>query len=97
MAILFFTGYLSSGIKDTSLKENVKTKVIRQEANLGDAKVPIDIADQNKREVVHLCKEGFIKTYTKVMRIIAALAFAVKLMALYLSAIRKLKIKMENS
>jgi EmrB/QacA subfamily drug resistance transporter len=80
LAILFFTGYLSTEMTHISLKKNVTIKVIEQAANLGDAKVPADVSDKNKKEVAHLYKEGFIKTYTQIMRISAAMAFAGALM-----------------
>jgi EmrB/QacA subfamily drug resistance transporter len=91
LAILFFTGYLSSGVTHISLTENVKTRVIQQAANLGDAKVPTDVSEENKKEVAHLYKEGFIKTYTQVMRISAALALAGALMAIIFISDKKNK------
>ena len=94
LAILFFTGYLSNEVNHISLTENVKTQVIQQAANLGDAKVPTDISDTKKKAVAHLYKEGFIKTYTKVMQISAAMAFVGALMAFVF--IRNDKIKNDN-
>jgi hypothetical protein len=91
LAILFFTGYLSSGVTHISITENVKTQVIQQAANLGDAKVPADVSEENKKEVAHLYKEGFIKTYTQVMRISAALALAGALMTIIFISDKKNK------
>ena len=81
LAILFFTGYLSSEVTHISLEENVKTRIIQQAGNLGDAKVPSDVPYEYKKEVAHLYKEGFIKTYTQVMQISSAMAFVGALMA----------------
>jgi EmrB/QacA subfamily drug resistance transporter len=81
LAILFFTGYLTSEVNHLSLNENVKTSVIQQAANLGDAKVPADVLEKNKKEVAYLYKEGFIQTYTKVMQISAGMAFTASLIA----------------
>ena len=47
-AILFFTGFLNSRMKEISLKEEIKTEVVVQAANLGDAKVPAHITGENK-------------------------------------------------
>jgi EmrB/QacA subfamily drug resistance transporter len=93
LAILFFTGYLSKEVKNISVETNVKTEIVKQAANLGDAKVPVDVPDNNKKEVARLYKEGFIKTYSQVMRISAALAFMGALMAFVFIKDEKLKIR----
>jgi EmrB/QacA subfamily drug resistance transporter len=90
-AILFFTGYLSKEVNHISLNENAKTHVIQEAVNLGDAKVPANVSNENKKEVAHLYKEGFIKTYTKVMQISAAMAFAGGLMAFIFISDPKIK------
>jgi hypothetical protein len=82
LAILFFTGYLSSQVTHLSLKKNVTTKVIEQAVDLGDAKVPADVPDKNKKEVALLYKSAFVHTYSEVMQISAAMAFAAVLMTL---------------
>ncbi|MGN6533768.1 MAG: MFS transporter [Ginsengibacter sp.] len=97
LAILFFTGYLSNEVNHISLNENVKTKVIQEAANLGDAKVPLDVPGENKKDVAYLYKEGFIKTYAKVMRISAAMAFAGALMAFLFISDKKIKNKDGNT
>ena len=84
LAILFFNGYLSSEVTHISLEEKVKIRVIQQAGNLGDAKVPLDVPDEYKKEVAYLYKEGFIKSYTQVMQISAAMAFVGALMAFVL-------------
>ena len=81
LAILFFTGYLSKEVKNISMPQNAKAHIIEQAANLGDAKVPEDVSNENKKEVTHLYKEGFIETYTQVMLISAGLALMGSLMA----------------
>jgi len=95
-AILFFTGYLSSEVKHTPFNENLKSRIIQQAANLGDAKVPEDVPDENKKEVAHLYKEGFISTYTRVMQISAAMAFAAALVAFIFISDPKIKVKIKN-
>ncbi|MEP6926548.1 MAG: MFS transporter [Ginsengibacter sp.] len=80
-AILFFTGFLSNRVKEISLKEETRIQVVAQAANLGDAKVPSIIYNENKMKVEQLYKEGFINSYVKVMRICAMLAAVAALMA----------------
>ena len=93
LAILFFTGYLTNEVNHISLKENIKSRVIQESANLGDAKVPAEVSEKNKKEVAHLYKEGFIQTYGKVMQISAAMAFVAALMALVFISDKKIKNK----
>lgn len=81
LAILFFTGYLSREVNHVSLNGIAKMQVIQQATNLGDAKVPSDVPDENKKEIAQLYKEGFINTYTRVMQISAVLAFTGAMMA----------------
>ena len=92
LAILFFTGYLSKEVKNISVKTNVKSAIIKQAVNLGDAKVPAQLSDKDKKEVVVLYKEGFIKTYSQVMKISAALALMGVLMAFLFIKNEKVKI-----
>ncbi len=75
LAVLFFTVFLTGKVNHFPLKENVKKQVIQQAANLGDAEVPTIVSGENNQEVERLYKEGFIKTYSLVMRISAILAF----------------------
>jgi EmrB/QacA subfamily drug resistance transporter len=96
LAILFFTGYLSNEVTRMSLKKDVTTEVIQQAANLGDAKVPSEVSDENKSEVATLYKKGFVQTYTKVMQISAAMAFAAALIAFVFISDDKIKTKDEQ-
>ena len=91
LAILVFTGYLNNKISDITIKENVKTEIINEAANLGDAKVPAAVSDEHKKEVAHLYKEGFITAYSWVMRISAALALAGAFMAFLFINDKKIK------
>ena len=61
-------------MKKISLKEELKTQVVAQAANLGDAKVPSSVDGESKMKIEQDYKDGFIETYSKVMRICAALA-----------------------
>lgn len=93
LAILFFTGYLSKEVNSISIQQNIKVQIIGQAANLGDAKVPEGISNENKKEITHLYKEGFIHTYMLVMRISAALALTGALMAFVFIRDEKMKNK----
>lgn len=81
LAVLLFTGFLSSEVNQISLNENTKTQVIQQAANLGDAEVPATVSIEKKKDVELLYREGFIKTYGLVMRISATLALIGAFMA----------------
>lgn len=93
LAILLFTRYLRSEVISISLKDDIKTNVIQQAANLGDAKVPADVPGARKELVAHFYKEGFIKTYRRVMQISAAMAFVGALMAFVFINGKKIKNK----
>jgi EmrB/QacA subfamily drug resistance transporter len=89
LAVLFFTVFLTSVVEQVSLKEYVRTEIIQQSVNLRDAKVPANVTGENNKEVEHLYREGFIKTYSLVMRISAIFAFVGALMALVFIRDRK--------
>ena len=79
LAILFFSGFLNSRMKEISLNEEIKNQVVAQASNLGDAKVPSIVTDETKSDSYRIkieqdYKEGFIHAYVNVMRICAALA-----------------------
>ena len=59
-------------------------QVIEQAANLGDAKVPAAVANEDRARVEQAFKEGFISSYVKVMRVCAALAGLGALMAFFI-------------
>ncbi len=81
LAILFFTGFLNSRMKNVSLKEEVKNEIVAQAVNLGDAKVPSFVDEESKIKIERDYKDGFINIYVDVMRICAALAALSALMA----------------
>jgi EmrB/QacA subfamily drug resistance transporter len=81
LAILFFTGYINNEVKEIPLKEESRAQVVVQAVNLGDAKVPVIVGNENRAKIEQVFKEGFIGAYVKVMRICAVLAFVGALMA----------------
>jgi len=81
LALLFFTGFLSTRMEQIPLKAEAKMQVVSQAANLGDAKVPANIIGETKTTIARAYKEGFINVYVKVMRICAMLAALSALMA----------------
>ncbi len=83
MAILSFTGFLNNSVKKFSLKPEVKTQIVAEAANLGDAKVPATLGGQNKERVKLAYRDGFINAYVNVMRICALLAGVSALMAFF--------------
>ena len=83
LAVLLFTGALTSRLKDLPLGPEEKKAAIAQAANLGNAKIPEEISGKSKAQIAHAYREGFIDTYAVVMRLSAALAFAGALMAVF--------------
>lgn len=81
LAILFFTGFLNTRMKQSHLNAEAKIQVVAEAANLGDAKVPANITGENKIRIATDYKEGFISVYVNVMRICAVLAGLSALMA----------------
>jgi MFS family permease len=69
LALLFFTGFLSTRMEQMPLKAEAKIQVVSQAANLGDAKVPANIIGETKTTIARAYKEGFINVYVKVMSI----------------------------
>ena len=81
LAVIFFSNALLSNLQHIQLPSNIKQTVIAQVANLGDAKVPGNIANNIKSSVEKFYREGFISSYQKIMRICALLAFCGALMS----------------
>jgi len=75
LAILFFSGVLQDHIKSISLNTADTQAVIAQAANLGNAKVPTGINQQDAGAVERAYHESFIAAYGKIMKISASLAF----------------------
>lgn len=82
LAVLFFTGALQSEITPFNLNLQQKQQVMRQAANLGNAKVPDQLNGDQKQKVEKAYKFAFISAYRKIMRICAMLGFIGALMAL---------------
>jgi EmrB/QacA subfamily drug resistance transporter len=76
LAILFFSGFLSEKINNMHLNADEKRSVMQQVNNLGNAKPPAQINDADKTTISSTYREAFIDTYSKIMKICAALAFA---------------------
>jgi hypothetical protein len=81
LAILFFTGYLTDKVQDMPLQKESREQVIAEAANLGDAKIPESVSNENRGLVEIAYKEGFIEAYVIVMRICSGLGFMGALMS----------------
>jgi len=81
LAVLFFSGALETKMKDMSLGTKEKQAVMAEAANLGNAKAPATVGAGDKSAIEKNFHAGFIGTYTKIMRISAALGFLGALMA----------------
>ena len=83
LAVLLFSGALTTKLKERSIDAEAKKAAIAQAANLGNARIPDGINDRDKTLIARAYREGFIDTYAVVMRLSAALAFTGALMALF--------------
>lgn len=81
LAVLFFTSALIRQIERVPLNPEQKEQIIKQAADLGDAKVPSGIPPKQKRMIEAYYNNSFINAYVAIMRISAALGFLGTLMA----------------
>lgn len=75
LAVLFFTGALQQQLTNVKLDTNNKQQIIAQAANLGNAKIPNNIAPNEKQAIEKAYHESFINAYSKIMKISAGLGF----------------------
>jgi EmrB/QacA subfamily drug resistance transporter len=75
LAVLFFTGALQQQLTNVKLNTTNKQQIIAQAANLGNAKIPKDIAPNEKQAIEKVYHESFISAYSKIMKISAGLGF----------------------
>jgi len=80
LAILFFSGSLQKTLPK-NLKDN--SVILRQAANLGNAKPPASITGNERKMVTDAYRSAFIDAYGKLMRCAAALAFLGSAMAIF--------------
>ncbi len=81
LAVVFFTGALQKNIASVSLNPHVKQEVIKESVNLGNAKVPDAVLASDKEMIKKAYRDSFIKVYTNIMLISAALCFTGAFMA----------------
>jgi len=81
LAVLFFTSTLTKQLDQIALHPQQKEQVIKQAADLGDAKVPALIPSQQKKIIETYYNDSFINAYAGIMRISAGLGFLGALMA----------------
>jgi MFS family permease len=90
LAILFFSSFLNERISNMQLNDERKL-ITEQVKNLGNAKVPENLNDDDKAVIAQAYKDGFIHAYSNVMCISAMLAFAGALMSFLFVRDPKLK------
>ncbi|GAA4332099.1 MFS transporter [Mucilaginibacter gynuensis] len=81
LAVLFFTGALETQVKEIPINTKQKQEVMAAAADLGNAKVPADISDNDKMVIEKAYHRSFISAYGSIMRISAGLGFLGALMA----------------
>jgi len=80
LAALLFAGVLQNKIQSIPLDANVKQAVVKEAANLGNAKVPNQVNSQYKKNISTSYRESFIHAYSVIMKISAGLGFLGALM-----------------
>jgi len=81
LAVLLFSGALQDRLQSIPLPTEAKQSVVRQAANLGNAKVPNSIDPQYEKAISRSYRESFIHAYGGIMKISAGLGFLGALMA----------------
>ena len=82
LAVLFFAGVLQDQLKSAPLESRQKQEIVKQSANLGNAKVPASLPANQKDIIQKSYRESFISAYGNIMRLSAGLAFLGALMSL---------------
>ena len=82
LAVLFFAGALNKQLSAIPLNPTNKQIVTAQAANLGNAKVPPQVAIRYKQLIEKAYHASFINAYAQIMRISAALGLLGALMGL---------------
>jgi len=81
LAVLFFAGALQNRVQSLPLNAGQKQAIISQVNNLGNARVPANIIENNKAPVQEAYHQSFIAAYARIMRISAGLGFLGAMMA----------------
>ncbi|WP_159476293.1 MFS transporter [Dyadobacter sp. 3J3] len=90
LAVLFFSGALADQLENSSFNSSQKTEILKEAANLGNAKVPTNIEKSQRAVVVNAYHKSFIHAYAIIMRISAGLGFLGGLMAvLFIKSLKK--------
>lgn len=82
LAVLLFAGALQDQLRSIPLDTKVKQSVVREAANVGNAKVPTQVDLKYKKEVSTGYRESFIYAYGSIMKISAGLGFLGALMTM---------------
>jgi EmrB/QacA subfamily drug resistance transporter len=80
LAVLLFAGALQSKVQSIPLDSNVKQAVVKEAANLGNARIPNEFDPKYKAEITKSYRESFIQAYSDIMKISAGLGFLGALM-----------------
>ena len=81
LAILYFSNGLQKQLRQTLFTTHVKSAIIAQSVNLGNAKVPAGISGENSILITDYFHHSFLEAYFKIMLIAAALCFIGSLMS----------------
>ncbi|QQL50013.1 MFS transporter [Mucilaginibacter ginkgonis] len=81
LAVVFFTGALQKEISGLKLSQPQQQEIINAGVNLGNAKIPAGVNENEKPRVEKAFHQSFIHAYSNVMRISAGLTFLAALSA----------------
>jgi len=81
VAVLFFSAELQGQVKTLAVSANQKQLIMAQAADLGNAKVPASMSNEQKVTVEKYYHESFIAAYSMIMKVSAGLGFLGALMA----------------
>lgn len=91
LAVLLFAGALQNKVQSIPLGPKVKQAVVKEAANLGNAKAPKEVDPKYKEEISKSYRESFIHAYSSIMKISAGLGFLGALMTMIFIRNRILK------
>jgi hypothetical protein len=91
LAVLLFAGALQSKIQSIPLDANVKQAVVKEAANLGNAKVPHQVDPQYQKTINVSYRESFIHAYSDIMKISGGLGLLGALMTVVFIRNRTIK------
>jgi len=83
LALVLFTSALQSRLVDSRFSKREKSEILAQAANLGNAKVPLEIEAEKRGQVGRDFHGSFIISYQNIMMIVSGLCFVGSLVSVF--------------